>query len=364
MVSIRRHAAFWSAAAALTLGSAAQAETRGFVVSWVYYGNASVDSDCPEGLNPGADGTFRRILKERNTPPAEIERLMEDFPQTMREANVGNRGIIDGKPVNAYINPTATPDPMLKLGKGHTGLGFNLDGKVSPEDFVDIETGEKGVDNQFYRVIGCVSQLRSARGKLPTFPEIQWDMMRDHTPAWIIEVSGIDSLQDDDDVLVTVQRATRPVVRNSQGQPQADMTFTPDPTPRTDVNKVRGKLKNGLVVTEAFDFFMPGEPFAQAEYAFKDARLRLRLNEDGTASAIVGGYQNWRTIYTSWATGGTTFELNAGFDIPGLYYALRKSADAYPDPKTGQNAYISSAYTIEAVPAFIVHPEPQTAQTR
>ena len=364
MVSIRRHILLLAVSTAFTLGSAQATETRGFAISWFYYGNASVDSDCPEGINPGADGTFRRILRERNTPPAEIERLMEDFPNSMRNADVGNRGMIDGKPVNAYINPTATPDPMLKLGQGHTGLGFNLDGRDTPEDFVDIETGEKGVDNQFYRVVGCVSQLRSARGKLPTFPEIQWDMIRDHTPAWIIEVSGIDNDQDDDDVFVTVQRATQPVVRDSKGQPQSDMTFTPDPTPRTDVNKVHGKIKKGTVLTDKFDFFMPGEPFAQAEYAFKDGRLRLHFNADGTASGIIGGYQNWRMLYTSWATGGVTFELNAGFDLPGLYYALRKSADAYPDPKTGENAYISSAYTIEAVPAFIAHPDPKTAQAR
>jgi hypothetical protein len=30
-------------------------------------------------------------------------------------------------------------------------------------------------------------------------------------------------------------------------------------------------------------------------------------------------------------------------------------ADAYPDPKTGENMAISAAYAVEAVPAFIVH---------
>jgi len=38
-----------------------------------------------------------------------------------------------------------------------------------------------------------------------------------------------------------------------------------------------------------------------------------------------------------------------------IYYALKKLADAYPD-STGQNQYISSSYWIEAVPAFIAHP--------
>jgi hypothetical protein len=354
-----------SVAGLMTAGIAAQAaasETRGFAVRWFHYANVSEDADCPHGVNPSVDGTFRRILRERGKTPSEIEKLLEDFPYSMYEANIGMRGEIDGKPANPYLNPTSTKDPNLYLGEGKKALGFNLDGKDGPKDFVDVETGEKGVDNMFYRAIGCAQQLRSAAGALPTFPEIQWDMMRDHTPAWLIEISGIDDYQNDDDVLVTVQRATMPIVRNANGLPQSDMTFTPDPNPRTDTNKVKGKITNGLLVTEKFDFFMPGEPFAQAEYRFKDARMRFTFLPNGEMKGIVGGYQNWRTVYTSWALGGATYEINAGFDVPGLYYALRKTADAYPDPKTGENTHISSAYLFDAIPAFIEHPEAKTAQ--
>jgi hypothetical protein len=44
-------------------------------------------------------------------------------------------------------------------------------------------------------------------------------------------------------------------------------------------------------------------------------------------------------------------------DLPGFYYALRNMADANPDPKTGMNMSISTTFTVEAVPAYIVHPE-------
>ena len=350
--------------ACLAAQAASASETRGYVVRWFHYANVSEDSDCPHGVNPSAEGTFRRILKERNTPPEKIEKLMENFPYSMYEADVGNRGIIDGKPANPYLNPTSTKDPMLYMGEGKKALGFNLDGKDGPKNFIEAETGEAGIDNMFYRAIGCSNQLRGAAGKLPTFPEIQWDTLRDHTPAWLIEITGIDSFQDDDDVQIVVVRAQTPVVRNANGQPQEDMTFQPDPTPRTDTNKVRGKIKNGTLITERFDFFMPGEPFAQAEYAFKDARIRFTFAANGDLRGILGGYQNWRMVYTSWATGGTTFEINAGFDIPGMYYNLKKTADAYPDPKTGENTHISSAYLIDAIPAFIEHPAPKTAQAR
>ncbi len=351
------------AVAGLSASAASASETRAYAVKWFHYANYSQDSDCPEGINPNAEGLFRRILEERGTPPDEIEKQMEDFPYAMYLAGIGSRGEIDGKPANPYLNPTSTKDPMLHLGQGKTGLGFNLDGKDTAEDFVDPESGERGVDNQFFRVVGCVNQLRSAPGELPTFPEIQWDMMRDHTPAWLIEFFDIDSMDVDDDVGVRVVRAKEPIRRNANGLPQSDMTYTIDPDPRMAHNVARGKIKDGVFTSDApINFFMVGEAFGQAEYALREARYRFNLKDETALTGIVGGYHNWRTIYSSWALGGVTYEVNASFDIPGLYYALRKSADAYPDPETGQNAFISSAYWFDAVPAFIGHSEDQTAQ--
>ena len=48
---------------------------------------------------------------------------------------------------------------------------------------------------------------------------------------------------------------------------------------------------------------------------------------------------------------------HADFDCPALYEAVHKLADGYPDPKTGQCTAISSAYFIEAVAAFVIHPQ-------
>jgi len=44
-------------------------------------------------------------------------------------------------------------------------------------------------------------------------------------------------------------------------------------------------------------------------------------------------------------------------DIPGIYHLLKKSADADPDPRTGQNASISASYYLESVPAFVLPAE-------
>ena len=64
-------------------------------------------------------------------------------------------------------------------------------------------------------------------------------------------------------------------------------------------------------------------------------------------------YQPWYPVYWSHAKVGYIDERGFGIDAPALYYALKRNADGYPDPKTGENTAISAAYMIEAVPTFI-----------
>lgn len=338
--------------AALNTQQASASETRQFVVSWVYYAVASQDGDCKQ-LNPDSEGTFRRILKERNTPEPEIEKLIAAFPNSVFASDIPNRGVIDGKPANVYLIPTSTPDPMLNLVQGTHGLGFNLDGKDGPNDFIDPLTGERGVDNQFFRAIGCARQMRAQVGQRSVYQSTQWDEIRDSEPAWLVEISGIDSMENDDDVIVRVMLAKQPVTRDANGNPQADITFQANPIERTSGNVVHGKIRNGLLVTDKFDFYMPSEPRVQAEYDFKDARLRFQFMPDGSLKGYIGGYMDWRAYYASVALAGLAYEALVSYDVPGMFYALRKCADAYPDPVTGQNTRISATYAIDAIPAFI-----------
>src|SRR3954470_5304824 len=125
--------------AGLISASAAQAETRGYVISWFHTAANSKDGDCPKGLNPNGEALSRRILTDMGKSKAEIEKIMVDFP-----FNYGTfatmRGRIDGKPVNVYLNPTSVPDPNAFYQEGKEGYGFNLDGKVGPADYTDPET--------------------------------------------------------------------------------------------------------------------------------------------------------------------------------------------------------------------------------
>ena len=62
-------------------------------------------------------------------------------------------------------------------------------------------------------------------------------------------------------------------------------------------------------------------------------------------------------IWYGLASAGYIKEYAASVDLPALYYALKKNADYDPDPKTGENRSISSAFMIEAVPAFLLPSE-------
>jgi len=336
---------------------AARAETRGYAVSWFYMSAESQNDDCPDGTNPLSDVMVKQFLVDMGKSPAEIADLFKDYPNNLY-GPLYMRGKQNGKWVNVYANPTSVPDPNIKFARGHVAYGFNLDGKDGPNKFVDPQTGEKGVDNMLYRVLGCFITQRASGGKRATWPDIEWDMTRDQMPAWIIEVSGIERDTNgkikDGDVKLGFYRATGPVTRNAAGDPQSDMSFTADTNPRTQ-NVVHAVMKNGTLYTDTFDFNMIQDPFAVSEYHFKKTKIRLTLNDDGTAKGVLGGYQPWLPIYESFALGGSTNELNLSVNTPGIYYGLKKLADAYPDA-SGQNQFISSSYMIEAVPAFITHP--------
>ncbi|MEQ9447707.1 MAG: hypothetical protein RLN70_02245, partial [Rhodospirillaceae bacterium] len=231
---------------------------------------------------------------------------------------------------------------------------------VGPLDFTDPVTGETGVDNKAARAMGCFSTMRGGPDARPTHLTSRWAETRDNMPAWIIEVSGVDDRLNDNDVQLLFSRAKEPAVRNANSESQADLTFRIDPNPRS-TNVVNGRIENGMIVTDPLDFFMIGDPFHMAEYRFDDARIRLLVNEDGGARGIIGGYMPFTDLYMAWALTGTLSESMLSVDLPGFYYALRKLADANPDPATGMNMSISASFTIEAVRAFIVREDASTA---
>lgn len=339
---------------ACSASAATAGETRGFVVSWFVNSSYSQEGDCPDGINWSVDENLRRIMKEQGKSDAEIAAIRKQSPQGLAMAIMPNRGRIDGKPVNVYLNPTSVPDPGANIMKGKASFGFNLDGKDGDQDFRDPETGEDGVDNRLFRAIGCFTPHRATPPDLASLGVADWDMVRDAMPAWLVEISGVDDRQNDDEVQVGVFQAQEPIMRSAAGGgPESDMTYRVDPNPRHQ-NLVRGRIKDGVITTDPFALNMMFDPESIPEYYFRDARLRLRIEPDGTLRGILGGYHDWKKLYWGFAATGVFGESVVSMDMPAIYYLLRKLAEAYPDPKTGENTAISASYELRAVPAFVV----------
>lgn len=365
MIGLGSSARALGVAAGLALAASAghaSAETRGYVISWfgvsTYYGG---EGDCPDGLNPMSTEFYKRELLRLGYSEPDATKLLKDFPGNPGQPDgeyikiMGTRG---DKKTNVYAHPELSYDPGLKEIKGKYAYGFDLDNKPdSPISFTDPDTGEKGIKNQYYRTLGCIRSFRAPPPAHPTLAQAQWDVLRDEMPAWLIEVSGINSAdpKNSDNVTVTITRGTDHVSRNSSGAVRSDMSFVSDNDPRTH-NVLHGQIKDGVLTTDAADIRIVADPFLIPEFYWKQARLKLKMGDDGSLKGILGGYHDWYALYWSYAELGWVEEHSASVDMPALYYSLKRNADAYPDA-TGQNTAISTAYEVEAVPAFVLHKE-------
>jgi hypothetical protein len=265
---------------------------------------------------------------------------------------------------NVYAHPETMADPGMIEVSGKYSYGFNLDGKgvASPSKFEEPDTHEQGINNQLYKVEGCI---RSYRGLPPpgrsSLPENLWDVLRDVMPAWLVTVTAPDGFGKDGPVTVTWDRALERITRDASGAvAQADMTYQVDPDPRSH-NELKGQIKANVVTVEPADFNMVLDPYLQPEIRFSKMHMRMNIAANGTVRGVIGGYQPWATIYYGFADQGHIKEYAGSINLPALYYGLKRNADYDPDPKTGQNRQISSAYLIEAVPAFVIPATNKTA---
>ncbi|HEX3848878.1 MAG TPA: hypothetical protein VHV81_15955, partial [Steroidobacteraceae bacterium] len=342
--------------------------TRSFVVYYFYPATYFGPDTCPQGLNPLPDVFFKRDLKTLGLPQAEVDRMFDaDYnrqngrPTTNWVGAVATRG--NGKD-NVYSHPTTVPDAHLRPAVGRFGYGFDLDGKGtdSATSYEDPDTHEKGVDNRLFHAIGCIPVYRGSPPPHPPLePEYRWDSTRAAMGAWLILISG--DLTHDGDVTVTLETSIDAVTtQDANGHVRSDMTYRVLDHPASR-NVLRGRLRSGVVTTEPAPIRMRCDSYIQPLYEFMDARVRLKVKPDGTLEGVLGGYQPWYPVYWSHAKVGYIDERGFGVDTPALYYALRRDADAYPDPVTGNNTAISAAYMIEAVPAFVARATGAAAAT-
>jgi hypothetical protein len=263
--------------------------------------------------------------------------------------------------MNVTMLPGIVTDPGFFAPQVGVVQGFDLDGNdgtgtpprttrqhrnyVSPD-------GRRGIDNQLFTIQGCIVGLRRNGFR----PRLSNEMRRAGGLSILIAVSGIDDERNDDDVAVTVLYSTDPMRRDGKSRivlPDFTFRVNEDPAYSQDFTRFSGKIVDGVLMTAPVRMMELHESPVSGTVPITDARMRIEFNPDGTMSAVLGGYIDWRDYAANAFARASDYEYTIGYKIPGLYNALRRSADGLKDPVSGEFTGISAAYEITGVPAFI-----------
>jgi hypothetical protein len=358
----------------MTLPAAAAPWVRSFVVTayepaFLYGGPAATPnapgSDCPHGTVP--DNDYGRLLQTKWRSSAEIAELTKPATPSIEPYRVlapalHYRGFAAG--IDTYIHPFAAPDPGLPQVMGRVAEGFDLDGKAATGGFVAPD-GTRGIDNGFYRALGCLQAFRGPPGQGALSARAN-ARMQAGLFTMLIRLSGKGSPRRDDHVTVEIGPSPDPLERNQAGVPLGDYSYRL--VRAEQYTKLSGRIRDGLLITDPVaDMRVPDFAWSQSnrgEARLLRGRLRLTIAPDGSATALMGGYRDWRDLYASMAFNvaleGPFLEIPYHEDLIALYYALARNADAMPDAR-GRNRAISTAYRLRLLPAFAVDPaEPLT----
>jgi hypothetical protein len=336
--------------------AASEGQTLGFVlVDFSFEQPASSEGACPAGLN----------VDERDL---HAQSLAASDPKAAAAVPPGFEYILADRktaPVDMCKEPAGFPaDPHL-LDESTTGIpGFDLDGFASTPETPGENAcrhadasgpgGEAGIDNRLWSVLGCVKGY--ARGS--TIDEFAIANIREGQRTILVRLKGVDDLENDDAIELGIYSGVDPIPVDAQGGmlDRASLSITNDPRHHS---VTAAKIVDGVVLAGPFDLRLDFKgQFLAAEYALRDARIRLELAPDGTLSGLLGGYWDVEQFFDIYARQASRLgAFTVGFRCPGMYGAVKKQADAYPDPKTGACTAISTAFRLKGIPAFVIDPE-------
>jgi hypothetical protein len=260
--------------------------------------------------------------------------------------------------IETYINPFAAEDPGQPQVTSRIGEGFNLDGKIKSNDFVSPD-GEKGIDNQLYRAWGCDAPWRGANGN-GTLVLRSNDKMLEGLYTIVIRISGDKDPLNDDDATLEIGYSPDQIMKDARGNVGIDYSYRIIKSEQ--YTKLKARIKDGVLETEQADIHMPQIAWfynQQRDAHFRQGKVRVFPNSDGRAAGLVGGYRDFRDLYTQnvFAQDGGQQGVREHEDHVALYYALRRHADGMFNAKTGRYDGISTAYRMSLVPAFVVDPD-------
>lgn len=333
----------------------ASGESKTFLLTWIQLKGATQEGDCPQmNREPGMDEYF--ALRDPKTIAKDKAELIAQGGLATLGEGIAFRGP-EGLDVCAL--PGIVADPGHAIPDTDTVIGFNLDdfdGKgVAPaethlhQNFVS-EDGREGIDNQLYVVEGCVPGFRPGGN----IPKVANEMMRNGSVTLLLNISGIDDITQDDDVVVSVLFSKDLMVKTADGADiQPDYTFRLSDNPEFTqfAAQFKGRIENGVVTTEQLAE-LTWQEGGQNAFKLRDAMMRVELLPDNRIKGVVGGYLDWRLRMTNWGR-NRILEPTMRFQCPGLYNAYKRAADGYWDEQAGEYRGISAAYEIEGVTAFI-----------
>ena len=289
-------------------------------------------------------------VKLHQTPtPDQVRRIAElnGFPK--------DRGALAyQKQTIAYSSCTNPEDfPALAVGyqpySGKISTGLNLDGKTDSQDFTSPK-GEKGVDNQLWRAVGCYKQYQEMND-----PDLQKKIMLSARSPTLIEVSGINDIHNDPDVTVRIVTGADPLVRDGAGNPLARASFSLDPDPSL-VTVAHGRIVDGELTTDPVDLrFAFREQIIDNVRVMRAARIKATFLPDGSLDGGIYGYSTLASYYDMIEQMTEDGADNVGVSCVGIRHAIDKYADGYRDPKTGRFTAISSAMNFHGIAAYVVN---------
>jgi hypothetical protein len=286
------------------------------------------------------------------------------------------------------LNPLeAGPDPLFRtVGTSDVALeGLDLDGQISrvggkpaagtcAHDDFNGANGTRGIDNQFYRAVGCTPGFQSTGTK----NGFATGML---TGSWgiLIHLKGVDSLVNDNDVEVGIYANADPIQLSPKREAVSFASYATDPDTRFQ-GRTRGRIVKGVLTTDPVDVrFHHDVNNIHLERPIDAARLRLTFAKDGSIEGIMAGYSKVDDVYDyvvgmrsgkdaqgkpvapqRIANSAAGSAVSAGMSCNGLYHALTQLADGQRDPASGACKAISIQYKIAARPAFVVGPAQRT----
>lgn len=288
--------------------------------------------------------------------------------------------------VNPCSNPEQfAPDPFFKTVEADVpAYGIDLDGRDTQtgprrtptsgnlSDFRGFN-GERGIDNQLFRAVGCSPSFQSTGSSIPFAIEML-------TGAWgiVIRLRGVDDIRNDDHVQVEIAANADPIQLSPSREPIPYATYSMWPDARFRAT-TQGRIRNGVLTSDPVDvrFWKITNSF-WLERPLRDARLQATVSQDGVIDGYLAGYTpvedmfNFQYAYRNAFTGpdGTPApravrsalggNFTVGHSCNGAYYALYANADGHPD-ENGRFTSISTQYRIRAIPAFVMDATPAVA---